>query len=136
MSYYYYRTSASTSSDCFSNISDTTTDTSYTIEGITTVRLDYGCYKKVRGDNIAYYDINGRYHREDGPAYIEPNYKVWYIHGKRHREDGPAYISKINGKRCEKYYLNGILCSEEDVKIKKILSIKEVNEIIDELMEV
>jgi len=38
-----------------------------------------------------YYDENGEFHREDGPALEWPNgIKVWYKHGKVHREDGPA----------------------------------------------
>jgi len=36
--------------------------------------------------------LNGRRHREDGPA-IEmwDGRKEWWLHGSRHREDGPAY---------------------------------------------
>lgn len=36
--------------------------------------------------------VNGRYHREDGPAVIwADGTKVWYKNGKEHRADGPAY---------------------------------------------
>ena len=38
-----------------------------------------------------YWWLNGKYHREDGPA-IEwtSGSKAWYLHGELHREDGPA----------------------------------------------
>ena len=37
--------------------------------------------------------VNGRCHREDGPAieYADGS-KYWYINGKYHREDGPAVV--------------------------------------------
>jgi len=35
--------------------------------------------------------VDGRYHREDGPAYEGANgVKVWWVHGQQHRLDGPA----------------------------------------------
>ena len=35
--------------------------------------------------------LNGKLHREDGPAREWANGdKVWYLNGKLHREDGPA----------------------------------------------
>jgi hypothetical protein len=35
--------------------------------------------------------LNGKRHREDGPAIIRPRgTKSWYLNGKRHRIDGPA----------------------------------------------
>jgi len=48
--------------------------------------------------------LNGKRHREDGPAIEDPNGdKYWYLNGKRHREDGPAF-EWANGKRW--WYLN------------------------------
>jgi len=39
------------------------------------------------------WSINGKLHREDGPAIIRDNgTKKWYINDKLHREDGPALI--------------------------------------------
>ena len=36
--------------------------------------------------------LNGKYHREDGPAVeYASEYKEWWLNGKRHREDGPAF---------------------------------------------
>jgi len=35
--------------------------------------------------------LNGKRHREDGPAIEEASGgKSWYLNGKKHREDGPA----------------------------------------------
>ncbi len=35
--------------------------------------------------------LNGKYHREDGPAYEgHDGHKEWRLNGKLHREDGPA----------------------------------------------
>ena len=51
-----------------------------------------------------YWYLNGKPHREDGPAYEHPNgKKVWWFNGKRHREDGPAIVHP-NGKKY--WYLN------------------------------
>ena len=38
-----------------------------------------------------YWRLNGKHHREDGPA-IEyaDGHKEWWLNGIRHREDGPA----------------------------------------------
>lgn len=41
--------------------------------------------------NIHWY-INGKAHREGGPAYIDANGEGWIIHGQYHRSDGPAKI--------------------------------------------
>jgi hypothetical protein len=45
------------------------------------------------------YRLNGKLHREDGPA-VEwfNNYKIWYKNGKRHREDGPA-VEYLDGTK-------------------------------------
>ena len=71
-------------------------------------------------------DINGKYHREDGPAAEYPNGdKYWYLNGKRHREDGPA-IEYTN--RYKAWYLNDIKIDVKDndeflriVKLKAFL---------------
>ena len=50
--------------------------------------------------------LNGKLHREDGPAIEYPNGdKRWYLNGKLHREDGPA-VEYANGNKY--WYLNGI----------------------------
>ncbi len=49
--------------------------------------------------------LNGKLHREDGPAVEYSNGdKDWFLNGKRHREDGPA-IEYSNGDK--DWYLNG-----------------------------
>jgi hypothetical protein len=58
----------------------------------------------INGDKKVWY-INGKLHREDGPAFIDGDKKAWFINGKMHREDGPAFINRdykswyINDKR-------------------------------------
>ena len=55
--------------------------------------------------------LNGKYHREDGPA-IEGHdgHKAWFLNGKRHREDGPA-CEDANGDK--EWYLEGVLLDED-----------------------
>ena len=49
--------------------------------------------------------LNGKLHREDGPAIEGINgYNVWYLNGKCHRENGPA-IENSNGDNV--WLLNG-----------------------------
>ena len=61
--------------------------------------------------------INGKLHREDGPA-IEcaDGDKYWYINGKRHREDGPA-CEYANGTKC--WYIDDIRLTEEQFNARK-----------------
>jgi antitoxin component YwqK of YwqJK toxin-antitoxin module len=69
------------------------------------------------------YYINGKIHREDGPAYIwyydngDVAYKGYYIKGELHREDGPAIIRyHENGNVWhEYYYLNGERLNKEEL---------------------
>ena len=52
-----------------------------------------------------FYFLNGKYHREDGPAIIYSDGALgYYLNGKRHREDGPAIIYSFG---LEYYYLKG-----------------------------
>jgi hypothetical protein len=58
--------------------------------------------------------LNGKRHREDGPAVEYANGdKAWYLNGKRHREDGPA-IEYADGDKS--WYLNGENVTEEEHK--------------------
>lgn len=51
--------------------------------------------------------VNGKYHRENGPALISADgTKQWFINGKRHRTDGPA-IEYANGDK--QWYINNNL---------------------------
>jgi hypothetical protein len=58
--------------------------------------------------------LNGKYHREDGPAveYADGD-KEWYLNDELHREDGPA-IEWANGYK--EWYLNGEEVTEEEHK--------------------
>ena len=61
----------------------------------------------VRKNGDKHWRLNGKYHREDGPAIECKNgNKSWYRNGKKHREDGPAVVN--NGAKGGKYwYRNG-----------------------------
>jgi len=63
---------------------------------------------------IKCYKVNGKLHREDGPAVIYNNRSwEWFINGKRHREDGPA-IEYFDGNPIRCWYLNNITYSFEE----------------------
>ena len=67
------------------------------------------CVEYADGDKVWY--LNGKRHREDGPA-VEwtDGTKKWYLNGQLHREDGPA-IERANGDK--EWYLNGQLHRED-----------------------
>ena len=55
--------------------------------------------------NKFWYNEDGKYHREDGPAVIwNDGSKTWYKNGLCHREDGPAVECVIDGPS---WYLDG-----------------------------
>ena len=54
--------------------------------------------------------LNGKLHREDGPAVIHlDGAKLWYKEGKHHRLDGPALI-RVDGSK--EWWTEGIQYSE------------------------
>jgi hypothetical protein len=56
--------------------------------------------------------LNGYCHREDGPAIEGANgYKSWYLNGNLHREDGPA-VEYADGTK--EWYLNSKHYSEAE----------------------
>jgi hypothetical protein len=55
--------------------------------------------------------LNGKLHREDGPAVECSDYKSWWLNGQLHREDGPA-IEWFNGDKS--WYLNDEPLTEEE----------------------
>jgi hypothetical protein len=69
---------------------------------------------KVYANGYKFWYLNGKLHREDGPA-IEwaDGDKWWYLNGKLHREDGPAIEYASGDKR---WYLNDDLVLEEEHK--------------------
>jgi hypothetical protein len=67
---------------------------------------------KVDANGTKEWYLNGKFHREDGPA-IEcfNGIKCWYLNGEYHREDGPA-MEYPNGIKW--WFLNGKKFSFED----------------------
>ena len=67
--------------------------------------------------------LNGRLHREDGPAIEFANgNKWWFLHGLQHRENGPA-IENINGTK--QWFLHGKRHREDGPAIERATGIKE-----------
>ena len=65
----------------------------------------------VSADGAKTWYLNGKCHREDGPAFEGADgSKSWYLNGKLHREDGPA-VERADGTK--EWLLNGKLYTEE-----------------------
>ena len=83
------------------------------------------------GDKSWY--LNGKRHREDGPAVeFADGDKSWYLNGDLHREDGPAYEG-ANGDK--KWFLNDVRYTEEEYYNKLNPKAKELtmSELVKEL---
>lgn len=73
-------------------------------------REDGPAVEWANGDKL--WCLHGKFHREDGPAVEWANgYKAWYLNDNRHRDDGPA-IEEANGYK--EWYLNGKESTAED----------------------
>ena len=66
---------------------------------ISFIRNLFNCITVIKPFFVNYSDgsqewyLNGKFHREDGPAIIRPDgSQFWYLNGRLHREDGPAII--------------------------------------------
>ena len=67
-------------------------------------------------DGNKYWYLNGQLHREDGPAIEDSDgSKSWYKHGNLHREDGPA-VEFFNGDK--EWFLNGQRLTKEECEKK------------------
>jgi hypothetical protein len=67
--------------------------------------------------------LNGNLHREDGPALEYDNGdKAWWLNGKHHREDGPA-VEYADGDKS--WYLNGERLTENQFNARMNLSCSE-----------
>ncbi len=53
--------------------------------------------------SLTEYEEYGRYHRIQGPAFIEPTRHMYYQEGKQHRLDGPAFIDLHDSTNNEMY---------------------------------
>ena len=80
------------------------------------------CYfKDTKDKSSEEYSLNGKLHREDGPAYIgyigdgKVSCEFYFLNGKSHRDNGPANIwYDKNGNIKDKiYYLNGVEIKDE-----------------------
>lgn len=61
---------------------------------------------EINADGIKEWTLNGKYHREDGPAIERPSgYKAWCINGKLHREGGGPSVEYPNGAKL--WHFNG-----------------------------
>jgi len=70
--------------------------------------------------------LNGKLHREDGPAveYANGN-KAWYLNGRYHREDGPAFENASGHKG---WYLNNRLYEDILEWARALLTSKGIND--------
>ncbi len=95
--------------------------------------MTYKTYEvEVYNDGSKIWCLNGKLHREDGPAIDSVDgTKQWYLNGKYHREDGPA-IEWANGDKY--WFLNDTQYTEAEWKAKlnpvKELSVKEISDIL------
>ena len=74
---------------------------------------DYKTYEvKVWADGDKEWSLNGKRHREDGPA-VEwaDGTKKWLLNGEYHREDGPA-VEYASGAK--EWWLHGEKLTEEE----------------------
>ena len=66
------------------------------------------------------WSLNGKLHREDGPAYEGVNGdKGWYINNSFHREDGPA-IEYADGSKVWYYHGKWIDCKDNQEFLRMI----------------
>jgi hypothetical protein len=80
-------------------------------------------------DRTVWY-LNGKLHREDGPAIEHSDGdKAWYLNGQLHRENGPA-LEWSNGDKS--WYLNGEELTEKEFNERMS---PEVELTLDEIAE-
>jgi hypothetical protein len=103
---------------------------------------DYIKYEvTVYEDGTKSWRLNGKRHREDGPA-IEYSggaigAKFWCLNDELHREDGPA-IEYADGDKC--WYLNGQRLTEEEHRVRMYptveMTMAEINEALGKNVKV
>ena len=65
-----------------------------------------------RANGYKEWRLNDKLHREDGPAVeYASGTKEWYLNGKRHREDGPA-VERASGDKM--WFLDGQQLTEDE----------------------
>jgi hypothetical protein len=77
---------------------------------------------EVDDDGTKHWYLNGKCHREDGPAIEFVNEsKYWFLNGKCHREDGPAMVYS-NGDKS--WWIDGKKLTEAEFNSRsKIITI-------------
>ena len=94
------------------------TNNIYPIKKDDTLFYANGISIEKRGSGMCFWKLHGKLHRENKPAFIDPdNEQRWYLNGKLHRENGPAIIQR-DLPECQfgykAWYLNGKLHREND----------------------
>jgi hypothetical protein len=101
--------------------------------------MSYITYKvKVEYDGTKKWYLNGKRHREDGPAVEYPSgTKEWHLNGQRHREDGPA-IEHSDGHKA--WFLNGKCLTEEQFNERMAptveMTVAEIEELVGKKVKV
>ena len=81
-----------------------------------------------------YWYLNGKLHREDGPAVEGPTGgKFWYLNDKLHRTDGPAIEYAYGRKR---WYIDDKQLAEADFNEKINLTVEMTIAEIEKLLGV
>ncbi len=76
--------------------------------------------KFIRQDGSILWMLNGKFHREDGPAAIYADgLSTWWLNGKRHRIGGPA-VEDVNASYYE-WWIDDFMCSTLEQYMEKLL---------------
>jgi hypothetical protein len=76
------------------------------------------------GNKNVFWVLNGKIHREKGPAFYETylNNLYWYQNSHKHRIDGPAHIT-CSGEYRMRWYINDKRITEQmHTKIRMVLA--------------
>jgi len=77
---------------------------------------------EVYADGDKHWYLNGKLHREDGPAVERRDgTKFWFLNGERHREDGPAREYSDGYKA---WYLNGERLTEDEFNERMVPTVE------------
>lgn len=77
--------------------------------------------KKNYSGGVIIYFKDDFYHRKNGPAKIWPDgYSEWWLNGKLHREDGPAIVGG-GDTRASSYWMHGVSLTEKEFIKWKLL---------------
>jgi hypothetical protein len=93
---------------------------------------------KVFDNGTRHWYLNGKLHREDGPAIEYANGdRYWFLNGEIHREDGPAIeYSDLTPE----WWLNGEKYTEEEFNKKtakvRELTVAEIDALLDYVVKV